>query len=522
MEAIAPAVPATRPTAKVNPNAVLAVVAVAQFMVILDSTVVNVALPTVQGALGFSEQSLSWVLNAYTLMFGGFLLLGGRAADRLGRRRLFIAGIGVFSAASLICGLAQSEGMLLVARGAQGLGGAMVSPAALSIILTTFAEGSERNRALAVWGAIAGAGGAIGLLLGGVLVQALSWRWVFFINVPIGAAVVALAPRIVPESRSESAARGGYDVEGAVAITLGTIALVFTLIKANGWGWTSGRTLAGFAIAAALIAGFVLIERRHEDPLIPLGIFKNRSLAASDATMLVLAAALFGMFFFCTLYLQQVLGYSALKTGLLYLPFSVTLIGASAAASRLVDSFTPKPVLLTGLFIATAGFVILTRVSGHGDYTSHVLPAMIVLGAGLGLSFVPITISATNGVAATESGLASGLLNTTQQVGGSLGLAILSSVSTSRVTSALDSGSPVSLALTHGFKGAFIVAALLCALGFVTALVLLPRRRRRVADEGVETLALSFARCPGAPYCGHLAGLVAFGRRIRARSATQS
>ncbi len=522
MEAIAPAVSATRPTAKVNPNAVLAVVAVAQFMVILDSTVVNVALPTVQGALGFSEQSLSWVLNAYTLMFGGFLLLGGRAADRLGRRRLFIAGIGLFSAASLICGLAQSEGMLLVARGAQGLGGAMVSPAALSIILTTFAEGAERNRALAVWGAIAGAGGAIGLLLGGVLVQALSWRWVFFINVPIGAAVVALAPRIVPESRSESAARGGYDVEGAVAITLGTIALVFTLIKANGWGWTSGRTLAGFAIAAALIAGFVLIERRHEDPLIPLGIFKNRSLAASDATMLVLAAALFGMFFFCTLYLQQVLGYSALKTGLLYLPFSVTLIGASAAASRLVDSFTPKPVLLTGLFIATAGFVILTRVSGHGDYTSHVLPAMIVLGAGLGLSFVPITISATNGVAATESGLASGLLNTTQQVGGSLGLAILSSVSTSRVTSALDSGSPVSLALTHGFKGAFIVAALLCALGFVTALVLLPRRRRRVADEGVETLALSFARCPGAPYCGHLAGLVAFGRRIRARSATQS
>ncbi len=522
MEAIAPAVSATRPTAKVNPNAVLAVVAVAQFMVILDSTVVNVALPTVQGALGFSEQSLSWVLNAYTLMFGGFLLLGGRAADRLGRRRLFIAGIGLFSAASLICGLAQSEGMLLVARGAQGLGGAMVSPAALSIILTTFAEGSERNRALAVWGAIAGAGGAIGLLLGGVLVQALSWRWVFFINVPIGAAVVALAPRIVPESRSESSARGGYDVEGAVAITLGTIALVFTLIKANGWGWTSGRTLAGFAIAAALIAGFVLIERRHDDPLIPLGIFKNRSLAASDATMLVLAAALFGMFFFCTLYLQQVLGYSALKTGLLYLPFSVTLIGASAAASRLVDSFTPKPVLLTGLFIATAGFVILTRVSGHGDYTSHVLPAMIVLGAGLGLSFVPITISATNGVAATESGLASGLLNTTQQVGGSLGLAILSSVSTSRVTSALDSGSPVSLALTHGFKGAFIVAALLCALGFVTALVLLPRRRRRVADEGVETLALSFARCPGAPYCGHLAGLVAFGRRIRARSATQS
>src|SRR2546421_6856015 len=521
MEAITPAAP-SRPTSRVNPNAVLAVVAGAQLLVILDGAVVNVALPTVQHALGFSEQSLSWVLNAYTLVFGGFLLLGGRAADRLGRRRLFVAGIALFSGASLVCGLAQSEGMLLVARGAQGLGGAMVSPAALSIILTTFAEGHERNRALAVWGAIAGAGGAIGLLLGGVMVQALSWRWVFFINVPIGAALVSLAPRIVPESRSESAARGGYDAEGAVAITLGTMALVFTLIKADSWGWGSARVLAGFAIAAALIAAFVAIERRHENPLVPLGIFKNRSLAASDATMLVLAAALFGMFFFCTLYLQQVLGYSALKTGLAYMPFSVTLILVSGVASRLVDRFTPKPVLLTGLLVATAGFVILTRVSGHGDYASHVLPAMIVLGVGLGLSFVPITIAATNGVAATESGLASGLLNTTQQVGGSLGLAILSSVSTSRITSALDSGSPLPAALTHGFKGAFVVAAVLSAIGLVLALVFMPGRRRRAEDEEVETVALAAIRCPGAPHCGYLARLAAFGRRIRRRPAQHS
>ena len=520
MEAAAPAVPVPRQVSRVNPNVVLAVVAVAQFMVILDGTVVNVALPTIQRHLGFSEQSLSWVLNAYTLMFGGFLLLGGRMADRLGRRRLFVAGIALFSGASLVCGLAQSEGMLLVARGAQGLGGAMVSPAALSIILTTFEEGPDRNRALAVWGAIAGAGGAIGLLLGGVMVEALTWRWVFFINVPIGAALVLLAPRIVPESRAESAQRGGYDAEGAVAITLGMMALVFTLIKADSWGWGSGRVLAGLAIAAALIAAFVAIERRHEDPLIPLSIFKNRGLAASDAVMLVLAAALFGMFFFCTLYLQQVLGYSALKTGVVYLPFSAMLIGGSATASRLVDRFTPKPVLLSGLFISTLGFVILTRVSGHDDFASHVLPALIVLGIGLGLSFVPITISATNGVPASESGLASGLLNTTQQVGGALGLAILSSVSTSRITSALDSGSPVSAALTHGFKGAFIVSAGLCALGFVSALVLLPRRKRRVADEDAETVALSFARCPGAPYCGHLARLVAFGRRIRTRPAS--
>jgi EmrB/QacA subfamily drug resistance transporter len=515
----AAASPAPRSSSRVDVNAVLGLVAVAQFMVVLDATVVNVALPAIKGDVGFSEQSLSWVLNAYTLVFGGFLLLGGRLADRLGRRRLFVAGIATFSGASLICGVSQSEGMLLVARGLQGLGGAMVSPAALSIILTTFAEGQERNRALAVWGAIAGAGGAVGLLLGGVIVEVLSWRWVFFVNVPIGAAVLALAPRIVPESRSESAAAAGYDAGGAVAITLGTIALVFTLIKADSWGWTSGRTLAGFVVAIALIAAFVVVERRHPDPLVPLRIFSNRSLAASDATMLVVAAALFGVFFFCTLYLQQVLGYSALKTGVAYLPLSLTIIGASALASRLVDRFTPKPVLASGLLIATAGFVLLTRISGHGDYGSHILPAMLVLGIGLGTSFVPITIAATNGVAAGDSGLASGLLNTTQQVGGSLGLAILSSVSTSRMTSALQAGSSVPAALTHGFKAAFVVAAVLCAIGVVVALVLLPARRRKPEDAPVEAMALSFARCPGAPYCGHLVRVVAFGRRVRSAVA---
>src|SRR5262245_37883424 len=286
----AAASPAARPSLSVDANAVLALVAVAQFMVILDASIVNVALPTIKRDLGFSEQNLTWVLNSYTLIFGGFLLLGGRLADRLGRRRLFMAGIALFSAASLLCGVSQSEGELLVARGFQGLGGAMVSPAALSIILTTFAEGKERNRALAVWGAIAGAGGAVGLLLGGILVQALSWRWVFFVNVPIGAVVLALAPRIVPESRSESASKTGYDVEGAVTITLGTMALVFTLIKADSWGWISGRTVAGFVIAAALIAAFVVIERRHRDPLVPLRIFANRSLSGANATLLAVAA----------------------------------------------------------------------------------------------------------------------------------------------------------------------------------------------------------------------------------------
>jgi EmrB/QacA subfamily drug resistance transporter len=506
-------------TAGANANAVLAIVAVAQFMVILDASIVNVALPTIKRDVGFSEQSLSWILNAYTLIFGGFLLLGGRLADRLGRRRLFMAGIALFAAASLVCGVSQSEGELLVARGFQGLGGAMVSPAALSIILTTFAEGPERNRALSVWGAIAGAGGAVGLLLGGVLVQLLSWRWVFFVNVPIGLVVLALAPRVVPESRSESVAKSGYDVQGAVTITLGTMALVFTLIKADSWGWTSGRAIAGFVVSAVLIAAFVVIERRHEDPLVPLRIFSNRSLSAADATLLVVVAALFGMFFFLTLYLQQVLGFSALKTGIAYLPLSLTLIGASAVASRFVDRFTPKPILVAGLLISTGGFVFLTSVSGHGDYASHVVPTMIILGIGFGMSFVPVTIAGTSGVAPEDSGLASGLLNTTQQVGGSLGLAILSSVATSRTTSALHTGLVLPAALTHGFKGAFIVGAVLCAMGAVFTIVLLPGRQREPADEHVQTVALSFTRCPGAPYCGYLARAVVFGRRVRTRLA---
>jgi EmrB/QacA subfamily drug resistance transporter len=364
------------------------------------------------------------------------------------------------------------------------------------------------------------------VLLGGVIVQAISWRWVFFINVPIGAAVLLLTPRVVPESRANAGARRGYDVAGAVAITLGMLALVFTLIKADSWGWGSGKTIAGLAIAAVLIASFVLIEQRQRDPLVPLRIFSNRSLAASDVTMLLVAAALFGMFYFCTLYLQQVLHFSPLKTGVSYLPFSLTLVAGSGTASRLVDRFTPKPVLLTGLLIATAGFVVLTQVSGHGDYWSHVFPAMLILGIGLGLSFVPITISATTGVARQDSGLASGLLNTTQQVGGALGLAILSTVATSRVTHAVKGGAALPVALTHGFKGGFIVAALLCAAGAALAVALLPGRRHAaqapVENEPVEAIALAGECCPGSPGYGHVARLAATGRRIGDPAATGS
>jgi EmrB/QacA subfamily drug resistance transporter len=472
---------------RASANAVLAIVAVAQFMVVLDASVVNVALPSIQRDVGFSEQSLSWVLNAYTLIFGGFLLLGGRAADRLGRRRLFMAGIALFAGASLACGLSQSEATLLIARGAQGLGGAMVSPAALSIILTTFAEGSERNRALAVWGAIAGAGGAVGLLLGGAIVELLSWRWVFFVNVPIGAVVLVLAPRILAESRREGV-RGGYDLEGATAITLGTMTLVFTLIKANDWGWGSARTLAGLAVAAVLLVGFVWIERRHENPLVPLRIFSNRSLAASDGTMLLLSAALFGVFFFCTLYLQQVLGYNALKSGVAYLPLSLTAIASSGLASRVVDRFTPKPVLVGGLLVATVGFALFTRLQADGDYAGRVLPAMVAIGVGLGMSFVPITIAATSGVAAEDSGLASGLLNTTQQVGGALGLAVLATLSSTHSSNLLAQGDSLASSLTSGYHLAFTIGAVLVTVGLVLAIFGL-RSGPRVAEDAV-TLVL--------------------------------
>jgi EmrB/QacA subfamily drug resistance transporter len=414
--------------------------------------------------------------------------------------------------------VSQSEATLLIARCAQGLGGALVSPAALSIILTTFAEGSERNRALAVWGAIAGAGGAVGLLLGGAIVELLSWRWVFFVNLPIGVAVVLLARRTLAESRAEGI-QGGYDLEGASAITVGTMALVFTLIKSNDWGWGSTRTLAGLAVAAVLLVGFVWIERRHKDPLVPLRIFSNRSLAAADATMLLVAAALFCVFFFCTLYLQQVLGYNALKTGVAYLPLSLTLIASSALASQVVDRFTPKPVLVLGLLIATVGFALFTRLQPDGDYAGQMLPAMIVIAVGLGMVFVPVTIAATTGVAAEDSGLASGLLNTTQQVGGSLGLAVLSAISTSRITRELDGGATPAAALTHGFTGAFTVAAILCAAAAVLALVLLPGRRH--ASRDVATAAMAFARCPGAPYCGHLARLVTHLKPPRHRQLPQ-
>ncbi len=504
-----------RLTSGVDSTAVLAVVAVAQFMVILDASIVNLALPTIRRALGISDENLSWILNAYTLMFGGFLLLGGRLSDRLGRRRLFMVGIALFSGASLLCGMSQSEATLIVGRGLQGLGAALVSPAALAIILTTFAEGHERDGALAVWGAVAGAGGAVGMLAGGILVQELGWRSVFFVNVPIGLAMLALAPRIVPESRSEGVSKTRLDIEGAVVITLATVGLVYTLTNAGNWGFTSARTVGGLIGSILLIALFVVIERRHEDPLVPLRIFSNRKLSVGGGSLLILAAALFGIFFFVTLYLQQVLGFDPFQTGLAFLPLSVTIIAASAAASRLVDRFRPKPVLIAGLLITIGGFVLLAFLPSHGDYASDLVPAMILLGVGPGLSFVPIMIAGTSGVALGDCGLASGLLNTMQQVGGALGLAVLSTIAADRTANALHRGLAHPAALTFGFRGAFIVSAALCAVSAVIVIALLPRRKLEHPHKHVQAVTLSSSHFPNAPLWGHHAGLVGLGRRLR-------
>ncbi|HXE44296.1 MAG TPA: MFS transporter [Conexibacter sp.] len=452
--------------------AALAVLAVAQFMVVLDASIVNVALPSIQTALGFSESSLPWVVNAYTLAFGGFLMLGGRAADLFGRRRMFIVGLGLFSAASLLGGLASSAGWLIAARGLQGLGAAIVSPAALSIVTTTFTEGAERNKALGIWGALAGAGGAVGVLMGGMLTQWAGWEWVLFVNVPIGLAAAIAAPRFVRESRSHE--RTSLDILGAVTVTAGLVALVYALVDAHSAGWTSFQTLGLLVLSAVLLASFVVTELRTRWPLMPLTIFRNRNVASADAVALLVGASLFSMFFFISLYLQQVLHYDALKAGLSYLPLASAIIFSAGAASQLVTRVGPKPVLATGLGFTTAGLLLFTQISAGGSYLGDVLIPSVLVAIGLGLSFVSLTITAVSGVTHDEAGLASGLLNTAQQVGGALGLAVLSSVSASKIAS---SGGQGADALTSGFQAAFTVGAGFAALGVLLALVAVPHVR---------------------------------------------
>jgi EmrB/QacA subfamily drug resistance transporter len=461
---------------------ILVLVCLGQFMVVLDATIVNVALPTIESALGLTTEGLQWIVNAYTLTFGGFLLLGGRMADLLGRKRLFIAGVALFSLASVACGLADSEAMLIAARAVQGLGGALVSPAALSIVTTTFAEGAERTRALSVWAAIAVGGGAAGLLFGGMLTEWLDWRWVFFVNTPIGVLGILGALRLIPESRQEGAARH-FDLLGATTVTVGLALLVFGITKTESWGWGAGRTIGVLLGALALLAAFVVVERRSPSPLVRLGIFRLRSLTGANSALLVVAGGLFGIFFFNTLYLQGTLGYTPLRAGLAFLPVTFGVMAASGLAGRLAQRLGARPVLGIGLLVAAAGLGLLTQVSVDGTYLADVLPGSLLMAFGLGLAFVPLTLAATANVENEDAGLASGIMNTSQQIGGALGLAVLSTLAADRTASFVG---PQAEALVAGYQRAYLAGAILLAVGALLALLLLRRVAIRTGDAPAE------------------------------------
>ena len=478
--------------------AVLVVVCLAQFMVVLDATIVNVALPSIQRGLHFSNANLQWVINSYTLMFGGFLLLGGRAADFFGRRRLFLAGVAVFSIASLINGLAQSSEMLIIGRGLQGLGGAMVSPAALSIITTTFAEGPDRTKALGVWSAIAAGGAAIGLLMGGVLTDALSWEWCFIVNVPVGIAAIVATFRIVPESLAEHKP-DTVDIAGAVSVTSGLVILVYAIVKAQQWGFGSARTLGLGAVAVALLATFVLIERRSKAPLVRLGIFRLRSLSGANLVMTLVAAGMFSMFFFVTLYVQDVLGYSPLKAGLAFLPVTAGIMVGAGLAQQGIRTLGARLQTVVGISTATVGMFLLTAMPAHGGYLSDILPGLLFVAFGMGMTFVPITLMATTGVHGDDQGLASGLLNTAQQVGGALGLAVLSTVSFNHASSQLSSlghapsAADRTAALVGGYTTAFTVGAFLMGIGALLILAIVRRRDVATIVAGEQQPAMAAA-----------------------------
>jgi EmrB/QacA subfamily drug resistance transporter len=490
MSTTAPALPASAPLRAASSRWLILVIAcMAQFMVVLDATVVNVALPAIQRGLHFSSANLQWVVNAYTLVFGGFLLLGGRAADLVGRKRLFVAGVVLFSLASLLNGLAQNSAMLIVGRGLQGLGGALVSPAALSIVTTTFTESSERTRALGVWSAIAAGGGAVGLLLGGALTDLVSWPWIFIVNVPVGLITLVLALRSVPESRAELGHRS-FDLAGAMAVTGGLIVLVFAIVKAQSYGWGSGRTIGLLAGGLALLAAFVLIERRSVAPLMRLSIFRVRTLAVADTVLLLVASAMFGMFFFASLYVQEILGYSPLRAGLAFLPVTAGIVIGAGLAQQLIRRVGVRNVALGGIVLATVGMSLLTQLPVHGSYAGDLLVGLLPMSIGMGLTFVPITLLGTGGVTGDDAGLASGLFNTAQQVGGSLGLAILSTLAASQTTSLMHGadahGAAAAIAArVSGYHVAFLVAAIMLGTAAMILATMLRREHVRGIDLGV-------------------------------------
>jgi len=453
----------------------LALIVTAQFMVILDVAIVNVALPSIKTDLGFSEMNLQWVISVYAILFGGALLLGGRLADLLGRRRLFVGGLALFTVSSLLCGLAWSEASLIAFRAVQGLGGALLAPAALSLLMTTFAEGRERNLALGIYGAASGSGAAAGVLLGGLLTSYLSWSWIFFINVPVGVAAIALAPLLLRESRADLANRH-FDFPGAASVTAGLMLLVYATTRAASEGWGSVTTIALLAGSAALVLSFIAIELRSPSPLLPLRIFRVRTLAAANAAMAIVGAVAFSEFLLLTLYLQDVLHYSAIETGAAFSGFALAVVVVSNAAQIVVGRLGVRPTLTAGLLVSAASVAWLTRLPVDGQYFWDLFPAFVLGGAGMGLSFVPVTIASLTGVARSDAGVASGLINTSRQIGGAVGLAAASAIaaaSTSRYVHSHSAVTPSSgVALDHGFQTALYVLTGLLLLGAVIAISL--------------------------------------------------
>ena len=450
----------------------LIVLCLGDLMIVLDGTIVNVALPSIGDDLGFSQESLAWVVNAYLLTFGGFLLLGGRLGDLLGHRRLFLAGITLFTLASLACGLASSQGQLVAARAIQGLGGAIVSAVALSLIMTLFVEPAERAKAMGVFGFVLSGGGTAGVLLGGVITDALDWHWIFLVNLPVGAAVFALTLALLPGGRGH--ATGRVDVGGAVTVTASLMLAVYAIVNGNETGWTSLRTLGLLAVAVALLVGFLVLESRVSSPLMPLGIFRNRNVSTANAVGVLMAAGMFAYFFMSALYLQEVLGYAPLEVGLAYLPSMVVWGGSSLLLSdRLVLRFGIRPPLIAGLALMAVGLLLLVRTPVDGNFLVDVLPATLAVGLGAGIGFNPILLAAMSGVAPTEAGLASGVVNTAFMMGGALGLAVLASLAASRTESLEASGEGALVALNGGYHVAYVVGTVFVVASAVVAGLLL-------------------------------------------------
>jgi EmrB/QacA subfamily drug resistance transporter len=464
----------------------LIVLCLGDLMIVLDTTIVNVALPSIRDDLGFTETSLAWVVNAYLLTFGGFLLLGGRLGDLFGHRRLFLIGIALFTLASLACGLATTQGLLVAARAVQGLGGAVVSAVALSLIMTMFTEAGERAKAMGVFGFVAAGGGSIGVLLGGVLTDALDWHWIFLVNLPVGVAVFALCLALIPGSRGQAPA-GRLDVAGAVTVTASLMLAVYAIVNGNEEGWTSGQTLGLLVAAAALMALFLGIEARVRSPLVPLGLFRLRNVATANVVGVLWAAAMFAWFFLSALYLQLVVGYSPLQVGLAFLPTTLIMGAFSLGLSaKLVMRFGVRPPLATGLLLSAIGLALFARAPVDGNFFVDVLPSMILLGFGAGISFNPLLLAAMSDVKPSESGLASGVVNTSFMMGGALGLAILASLAASRTDSLLASGHDQLSALNGGYHVAFLAGAIFAGAAAAVGALLLRPGLPAGADEGEE------------------------------------